>query len=541
MYRLIRPGRTSSDRKKHRNAAAPFLRQRPERWWLRRNGTLKVVLLLWLLRGEAGADSINLFPTAVPDAGSAWTGEGTVTGPPGCDPPCACGTSNSALDATATDHTFLCADAFDPLILPPNQRIDSVRVNVLAKYADGSNQQIRVRVRAPALYGTTNLKIIDSPDFPSGGTCEYRLADPANDITHLDNGISLVDHPEVVNALQVCVRRSDSTSDANLRVEGIRIRVETVCVDISDCDGDGIGDLCDPEVACSNCCDLAFDGECEDGGPGSVSDECARGTDCADCGCRNIPQPPDDPCFCNKRYGDGCCDCDCLQPDPDCAAGECCAPGCGGCYPDNRGDGCCDEVCNNPQCNFDDGDCAQPPCAPGCSECDIGDCVCNDACNNTACRYDGGDCDQCAPGCFLCDVRDCFCDAACNNAACDFDGGDCQPDCAPGCTCDILGDCGCDAECNRSACNFDHGDCLPDCAPSCLSCYLGDGYCDRECFNSACGFDHGDCYSEVQRFVRCMKGPAVPLTNGTCLKENDADLDGDVDLKDFQSFQLSFP
>lgn len=37
---------------------------------------------------------------------------------------------------------------------------------------------------------------------------------------------------------------------------------------------------------CSNTCRTAHDGECDDGGPGSLYDICALGTDCADCGPR---------------------------------------------------------------------------------------------------------------------------------------------------------------------------------------------------------------------------------------------------------------
>lgn len=36
--------------------------------------------------------------------------------------------------------------------------------------------------------------------------------------------------------------------------------------------------------ACTNTCQHARDGECDDGRPGSHTDLCARGTDCADCG-----------------------------------------------------------------------------------------------------------------------------------------------------------------------------------------------------------------------------------------------------------------
>lgn len=39
-------------------------------------------------------------------------------------------------------------------------------------------------------------------------------------------------------------------------------------------------------AGCSNTCESAGDGECDDGGPGSEYDVCALGTDCTDCGAR---------------------------------------------------------------------------------------------------------------------------------------------------------------------------------------------------------------------------------------------------------------
>lgn len=44
----------------------------------------------------------------------------------------------------------------------------------------------------------------------------------------------------------------------------------------------------DPEALCSNTCEYAADGECDDGGPGSDYDLCPLGTDCDDCGSRPV-------------------------------------------------------------------------------------------------------------------------------------------------------------------------------------------------------------------------------------------------------------
>lgn len=44
---------------------------------------------------------------------------------------------------------------------------------------------------------------------------------------------------------------------------------------------------------CYNYCLLAYDGVCDDGGPGSASNTCEYGTDCADCGPREEEKPND--------------------------------------------------------------------------------------------------------------------------------------------------------------------------------------------------------------------------------------------------------
>ncbi|MFK7992458.1 MAG: DUF418 domain-containing protein [Sandaracinaceae bacterium] len=47
-----------------------------------------------------------------------------------------------------------------------------------------------------------------------------------------------------------------------------------------------------PTPGCADTCESANDGECDDGGPDSLFDVCALGTDCADCGVRPpSPQP----------------------------------------------------------------------------------------------------------------------------------------------------------------------------------------------------------------------------------------------------------
>jgi hypothetical protein len=75
---------------------------------------------------------------------------------------------------------------------------------------------------------------------------------------------------------------------------------------------------------CSNSCESAENGICEDGATGSTSGTCERGTDCGDCGTRydtsrsesdgssDREAPPVD-CECDSYEGE--CECDC---DPDC-------------------------------------------------------------------------------------------------------------------------------------------------------------------------------------------------------------------------------
>lgn len=56
--------------------------------------------------------------------------------------------------------------------------------------------------------------------------------------------------------------------------------------------------LPDADMACSNDCEFAYDGVCDDGGAGSDFDDCVLGTDCADCGPRDLttePEPEPEP------------------------------------------------------------------------------------------------------------------------------------------------------------------------------------------------------------------------------------------------------
>lgn len=69
----------------------------------------------------------------------------------------------------------------------------------------------------------------------------------------------------------------------------------------------------DPGGACMDTCPWAFDGVCDDGGPGAVYADCPMGTDCADCGPRSESGPggvpPSD--FPGDYPGGGTCDDSC--------------------------------------------------------------------------------------------------------------------------------------------------------------------------------------------------------------------------------------
>lgn len=45
---------------------------------------------------------------------------------------------------------------------------------------------------------------------------------------------------------------------------------------------------------CSNSCEYANNGQCDDGGPRAREDACPIGSDCADCGQRTLPAPDTD-------------------------------------------------------------------------------------------------------------------------------------------------------------------------------------------------------------------------------------------------------
>ena len=111
-----------------------------------------------------------------------------------------------------------------------------------------------------------------------------------------------------------------------MRVEAFRELIEST---IAEAGGPGAGDPGggdpgggapgggapggDPTDTCMDTCPWAFDGECDDGGSGSLYAGCALGTDCADCG----PRAGSDPG--SSDAGGATCSDTCMWP----ADGEC--------------------------------------------------------------------------------------------------------------------------------------------------------------------------------------------------------------------------
>jgi hypothetical protein len=103
---------------------------------------------------------------------------------------------------------------------------------------------------------------------------------------------------------------------------GIVVAVATGCTDAGRCELGTPGCVTGGSGAlCSNTCEYAGDGECDDSGLGSDWDACAFGTDCEDCGEREALtcSDPDFPVFCEQGdtcWGDGV-DCWTVRECPD--------------------------------------------------------------------------------------------------------------------------------------------------------------------------------------------------------------------------------
>lgn len=128
-----------------------------------------------------------------------------------------------------------------------------------------------------------------------------------------------------------------------------------------------------PTAGCSNTCEYASDGDCDDGGPFSDYSYCALGTDCDDCGPRSDDDGPVDPGLCTNTCtyaSDG--DCDDGGPFSDyslCDLGTDCDD-CGSRVDDGSdpGGGLCTNTCTYSS----DGDCDDGGVGSDYSLCDLG-------------------------------------------------------------------------------------------------------------------------------------------------------------------------
>lgn len=82
---------------------------------------------------------------------------------------------------------------------------------------------------------------------------------------------------------------------------------------------------------CADTCPFAFDGECDDGGPASITSVCEYGTDCGDCGPRVGGCVPS--CFDRECGPDGCGGTCGTCPSGECNDGVCTTGGGGSCDP----------------------------------------------------------------------------------------------------------------------------------------------------------------------------------------------------------------
>ncbi len=137
----------------------------------------------------------------------------------------------------------------------------------------------------------------------------------------------------------------------------------------------------DPTMLCTDTCFYAFDGDCDDGGPGADFDLCDYGTDCADCG----PRPPQEDggstVLCTDDCiwaDDGWCDDGGPGADFDlCDLGTDCTD-CGPRHVDDSGDGSGSggELCTNTCPWAYDGDCDDGGPGADYDLCDLGtDCA----------------------------------------------------------------------------------------------------------------------------------------------------------------------
>jgi bacterioferritin-associated ferredoxin len=114
------------------------------------------------------------------------------------------------------------------------------------------------------------------------------IVDPP-DVTIVDPPVvTIVDPPVIVPNNLLCLDTCPYAFDGECD-DGGPGSLYSVCgfgTDCGDC-GPRDNDVIVTDGICSDTCPYAVDGECDDGGPGSLYSVCGFGTDCGDCGPRD--------------------------------------------------------------------------------------------------------------------------------------------------------------------------------------------------------------------------------------------------------------
>ena len=298
-----------------------------------------------------------------------------------------------------------------------------------------------LRVAGLALFFAVALSM--STAYASGGsdvictnTCEHAHdgdcddGGPGSDYDLCDYGTDCADcgeRPPVENNRIICTNSCRHANDGDCDDGGPGSDYD-LCdygTDCSDCgprpaqqESDDSGSSnSNSEMICTNTCQHANDGDCDDGGPGSDYDLCDYGTDCNDCG----PRPPveNDEMICTnscQHANDG--DCDDGGPGSDydlCEYGTDCAD-CGPRPPQQEsssnsgsGNNSSGMICSNTCQHANDGDCDDGGPGSDYDLCDYGT-DCNDCgerpplhndeiiCTDTCQHAKDGDCDDGGPG-----------------------------------------------------------------------------------------------------------------------------------------------
>ena len=85
------------------------------------------------------------------------------------------------------------------------------------------------------------------------------------------------------NAFAQCTNTCSTSHDGECD-DGGPGSLYSICTLGSDCSDCGV--RATTSTTCTNTCSTSYDGECDDGGPGSLYSICGYGTDCSDCGVR---------------------------------------------------------------------------------------------------------------------------------------------------------------------------------------------------------------------------------------------------------------